>query len=102
MFSGGTYPEVARWLWNFLTAHAKRVDPRFEVELHATDEREGKSYGARLSFQRHLGPMMEFEFREVADQRGSLAWCAALAERTKSAARDLIAAARGAADVRKS
>ena len=25
MFSGGTYPEVARWLWNFLTAHAKRV-----------------------------------------------------------------------------
>ena len=80
MFSGGTYPEVARWLWNFLTAHAKRVDPRFEVELHADDEREGKSYGARLSFQRHFGPMMEFEFREVADQRGSLAWCAALAE----------------------
>jgi len=33
VFSGGTYPEVARWLWNFLTAHAKRVDPRFEVIL---------------------------------------------------------------------
>jgi hypothetical protein len=101
VFSGGTYPEVSRWLWNFLTAHAKRVDPRFEVELQADDEREGKSYGARLSFQRHLGPMMEFEFREVADQRGSLAWCSALAERTRAAARDLIAAARGAADVRK-
>ena len=101
MFSGGTYPEVARWLWNFLTAHAKRVDARFEVELDDDDAREGKSYGARLSFKRQLGPTMEFEFREVADQRGSLAWCSALAERTKSAARDLIAAVRGTADVRK-
>lgn len=101
MFSGGTYPEVARWLWNFLTAHAKRVDPRFEVELDAEDEDEGKSYGARLSFLRRLGPAMEFEFREVADNRGSLAWCSALAERTRSAARELITSARGAADVRK-
>jgi len=101
VFSGGTYPEVARWLWNFLTAHAKRVDPRFEVVLDADDEREGTSYGARLSFLRHLGPTMEFEFRDVADNRGSLAWCSALAERTRSAARELIAATRGAADVRK-
>jgi hypothetical protein len=100
VFSGGTYPEVARWLWNFLTAHAKRVDPRFEVELDAADEREGKSYGARLSFLRHRGTTMEFEFREVADNRGSLAWCSALAERTKSATRELVAAARGTADVR--
>ncbi len=101
MFSGGTYPEVARWLWNFLTAHAKRVDPRFEVELDADDAREGKSYGARLSFLRRLGTTMEFEFREVADHRGSLAWCAALAEKTKSAAREMVAAARETADVRK-
>ena len=101
MFSGGTYSEVARWLWNFLTAHAKRVDPRFEVELHADDEREGKSYGARLSFLRQRGTIMELEFRDVADNRGSLAWCSALAERTKSAARELVAAARGTADVRK-
>jgi hypothetical protein len=42
---------------------------------------------------------MEFEFRDVADNRGSLAWCSALAERTRSAARELIAAARGVADV---
>jgi len=102
VFSGGTYPEVARWLWNFLTAHAKRVDPRFEVELDAGDEREGKSYGARLSFQRRLGPIVELEFREVADNRGSLAWCSALAERTKGAARELMGATRGTADVRKS
>ena len=99
MFSGGTYQEVARWLWNFLTAHAKRVDPRIEVVLDADDEREGKSYGARLSFRRQLGPPIEFEFRDVADNRGSLAWCSALAERTKSLARELVAA-RGVADVR--
>jgi len=102
VFSGGTYPEVARWLWNFLTAHAKRVDPRFEVELQAEDDREGKSYGARLSFLRRLGPTVEFEFREVADNRGSLAWCSALAERTKAAARELMAASRGTADARNS
>jgi hypothetical protein len=100
VFSGGTYQEVARWLWNFLIAHAKRVDPRIEVVLDAEDAREGKSYGARLSFLRHLGAAVELEFREVADNRGSLAWCSALAERTKSLARELVAAARGAADVR--
>ena len=99
MFSGGTYQEVARWLWNFLTSHAKRVDPRIEVVLDADDEREGKSYGARLSFRRQLGPPIEFEFRDVADNRGSLAWCSALAERTKGLARELVAA-RGVADVR--
>jgi hypothetical protein len=100
VFSGGTYDEVARWLWNFLTAHAKRVDPRFEVELDAADEREGKSYGARLSFFRHLGATVEFEFRDVADNRGSLAWCSALAERTRALARELIASTRGVTDVR--
>ena len=82
-----------------MTSHAKRVDPRIEVVLDADDEREGKSYGARLSFRRQLGPPIEFEFRDVADNRGSLAWCSALAERTKGLARELVAA-RGVADVR--
>jgi hypothetical protein len=100
VFSGGTYPEVARWLWNFLTAHAKRVDPRFEVILDAGDEREGKSYGARLSFLHRLGPPLEFEFRDAADNRGSLAWCSTLAERIKALARELVTATRGVADVR--
>ena len=99
MFSGGTYEEVGRWLWNFLTAHAKRVDPRVEVELDTEGEREGKSYAARLRFGRQLGPVIEFQFREVADNRGSLAWCAALAERVKGLARELVAA-QGVADVR--
>jgi len=100
VFSGGTYPEVARWLWNFLTAHAKRVDPRFEVVLDAEDEREGKSYGARLTFLRRPGATIELEFRDVADNRGSLAWCSTLAERTKTLAREMVAATRGVADVR--
>ena len=96
MFSGGSYHEVARWLWNFLTAHAKRVDPRFEVELESGDEREGKSYGARLRFGRQVSPVAEFEHREVADNRGGLAWCAALAERAQALARGMLEAQRTA------
>jgi hypothetical protein len=99
VFSGGTYHEVARWLWNFLIAHAKRVDPRFEVVLDAEDEREGKSYGARLRLGQRLGPIIELNFREVADNRGSLAWCTRLAERTKQLAREL-GAGGGVADAR--
>ena len=70
MFSGGTYDEVARWLRNFLTSHAKRVSP-----------------------------VVEFDFHEVAEGRGSLAWCAELAERTQALARELLAE-RGTADAR--
>ena len=96
MFSGGSYHEVARWLWNFLTAHAKRVDPRFEVELESGDEREGKSYGARLRLGRQVSPVVEFDSREVADNRGGVAWCAALAERAQALARGVLEAQRTA------
>jgi hypothetical protein len=99
MFSGGTYADVERWLRNFLTAHAKRVSPRVEVELAAGDAREGKSYGARLRLGSRVSPALELDFREVADKRGSLAWCADLAERTKALARGLLVQ-RGAADAR--
>ena len=92
MFSGGSYDEVARWLQNFLTSHAKRENVRVEVELETGDDREGK-YGARLRFGERLTSTMEFDFGEVAQNRGSLAWCAALAERTRAAVRDLIATA---------
>jgi len=58
MFSGGSYDEVARWLHNFLLSHAKRENPRTEVELASGEEREGKSYAARLrlgeNFSRQL------------------------------------------------
>jgi hypothetical protein len=97
MFSGGSYDEVARWLRNFLTSHAKREHPRFEVELDSGDEREGRSYGARLRFGEVRSAPVEYDYREVAAQRGNLAWCRALAERTRALARDVMAdAAQGA------
>lgn len=94
MFSGGTYDEVARWLWNVLTSHAKREDPRAEVLLDSGDEREGKSYAARVRLGHQVGPVMEFDFGEVSARRGSLDWCRALAERARAQVRDLRAAER--------
>jgi hypothetical protein len=93
-FSGGSYEDVARWLWNFLTAHAKREDPRVEAELEAGDEREGKSYAARLRFGTQLDAPAAFDYKDVANNRGSLAWCEQLASQTRARARRLLAAAR--------
>lgn len=93
MFSGGDYEEVGRWLRNFLTSHAKRENARSEVRLEAGDAREGRSYGARLRVGARLGPVTEFDYREVAEQRGTLAWCRALAERTRQEVRALTGAA---------
>jgi hypothetical protein len=92
MFSGGTYDEVGRWLWNFLTSHAKREDPRAEVLLESGEEREGKSYAARARLGHRVGPVMEFDFAEVSAQRGSLEWCRALAQRARAQVRELRAA----------
>ena len=96
-FSGGGYDEVARWLHNFLTSHAKREEPRVEVLLEAGDAREGRSYGARLSLGDQTSDLIEFDYRDVADQRGSLAWCRAMAERTRALARLTAEAAPGSA-----
>ena len=78
---------MARWLRNFLTSHAKREHPRIEVTFDADGEREGTSYAATLTLGGGSTPPMEFDFREVADHRGNLAWCSALAERTRALAR---------------
>ena len=93
MFSGGSYDDVERWLRNFLTSHAKRENVRVEVELTAEAARVGTSYGARWRLGTRLTPLVEFDFQEVARNRGSLAWCAALAARTRAAVRDLVATA---------
>ena len=93
MFSGGTYDEVARWLANFLTSHAKRENVHAEVELDAGDEREGKSYGVRLRLGERLSSLIDFDYAEVARNRGTLEWCATLAARTRAVVRDLTAAA---------
>jgi hypothetical protein len=88
-FSGGSYEEVARWLHNFVTAHAKRENLRAEVELEAGDERAGKSYGVRLRLGDAVADLIAFDYRTVADHRGELAWCRELAERIRQAVRDL-------------
>jgi hypothetical protein len=91
-FSGGSYEEVRRWLWNFLTSHVKREDPRLEVELDADEAREGRSYAARLVLAGRRSGWLEFDYAEVAARRGELAWCQALAERVRSLARALMVA----------
>jgi hypothetical protein len=87
-FSGGSYDDVARWLQNFLTSHAKRENPRAEIALESGDEREGKSYGARARVGEHASDVLEFDYRTVADRRGELAWCRELAERIRQTVRD--------------
>lgn len=94
MFSGGDYHEVARWLKNFLTSHVKREHPRIEVAL-ATDEH-GVTYTATLSLGERTAPPLECAFAEVAAHRGELAWCNALAERTRALAREHLLARRPA------
>jgi len=91
MFSGGSYEEVARWLKMFLNSHAKREHPRIEAVLEDDEAREGVSYAARLHFGERAGPLMEFDYKDVAAHRGELAWCADLAQRVRREARALLA-----------
>ncbi len=100
MFSGGDYEEVARWLGNFVVSHAKHENLSVEAVLDAEGLREGKSYGVRLRLGERLlpppgQPPLELSYREVADNRGSLAWCSALAARIRALARELSEAERG-------
>ena len=96
MFSGGDYEEVARWLLNFVRAHAKRENLRVEAVVE-TEPRDGQSYGVRLRLGEALRPVppappVELGFTEVAQSRGSLAWCSGLAARVRSLAREFPAA----------
>jgi hypothetical protein len=96
MFSGGDYEEVARWLHNFVRAHAKRENLRVEAVVE-TEPRDGQSYGVRLRLGEALrpappAPAVELGFPEVAQNRGSLAWCSGLAARVRALAREFPAA----------
>jgi len=93
MFSGGSYDDVARWLRMFLNSHAKREDPRVEAELDTEGERDGVSYGARLRFEDRTTDVRQFDYKDVAANRGRLDWCATLAEQVREQARRLLAAA---------
>lgn len=92
MFSGGSYDEVARWLRVFLVSHAKREDPRIEVVLDRDGALQGRAYRAWLRFGEEVSEPMELDFKDVADHRGALAWCGALAGRTRAQARRLLGA----------
>ena len=96
-----SYQETGDWLAGFVRSHAKLESPRIEVLLDAAGPREGDSYGVRLSLDGRLypppgSPPIELEFGEVAEGRTRFAWCAALAERIRTAARELLGAARSA------
>ena len=83
MFSGGDYHEVARWLANFATSHAKREDLRAECMLDADGQREGTSYGLRVRVADRLSSEIELPFADVAASRGGIAWCQSLADRVR-------------------
>jgi hypothetical protein len=98
MFSGGSYEDVERWVKMFVTSHAKREHPRIEALVDAADEREGKSYGVRLVLDGRTSEVIDLDYKDVADHRGALAWCSALATRIREQARAL--ASLTAADAR--
>jgi hypothetical protein len=92
------YQETGDWLENFVRSHAKRVDARTEVLLDRTGAREGHSYGVRLVLDGRAYPPpesspIELDFREAAEGRSRFAWCQALGERVRAAARALTGAA---------
>jgi hypothetical protein len=92
MFSGGNYDEVSRWLRVFLASHAKREHPRVEVVLDEDDALQGRSYRAHLHLGREVSGAIDLDYEDVAAHRGELAWCAALAARTRALARSLLGA----------
>jgi len=98
MFSGGTYEEVTRWLKNFLTSHAKREHLRAEVVFDDDDALQGRGYRARLHVGDRVSEPMEFDYKDVAEHRGALAWCATLAQRTRALVKATLGA--GTADAR--
>jgi hypothetical protein len=95
------YAETGTWLAGFVRSHAKREDPRIESHVETEGTREGRSYGIRLSLGDRVFPPassapMELDFQEVAIGRTRFAWCAALGERIRAAAGELLGTARSA------
>lgn len=90
MFSGGDYHEVARWLENFATSHAKREDLRAECALDTEGPRGGTSYGLRVRLADRLSSEIALGFDDVAAGRGSMAWCQSLADRVRGLVREAI------------
>jgi hypothetical protein len=95
------YHEIGAWLESFLRSHAKRENAHIEVRLETAGPREGRSYGARLGlggavYPPPSAPPIELDFREVTEGRTRFAWCLALAEHVRAAARELTGTIRSA------
>jgi hypothetical protein len=91
------YEDVARWLRNFATSHAKREHPRAEVVVETGGDREDRSYGLRIVLDGRSHPPagqppLEFGFAEVAEGRTRFAWCESLAQRIRGEVRRLATA----------
>jgi hypothetical protein len=57
--------------------------------LDTEGPREGKSYGLRVRLGERLSSEIELQFADVAANRGSLAWCQALADRVRGLVREV-------------
>ena len=95
------YHDTGDWLTGFVRSHAKLESPRIEGLVEIAGPREGHSYEVQLTLGGRVypppgSPPIELEFREVAEGRTRFAWCAALAERVRTAARELLTIARSA------
>jgi hypothetical protein len=89
------YHEIGGWLSSFARSHAKRESSRIEVILESGSAREGRSYGVRLALEGRIhpppgSPPIELEFADVAAGRTRFAWCEALGERLRAAAREIL------------
>ena len=83
----------------FVRSHAKRESARIEVLVDTAGPREGRSYGVRLTLDGRTipppeAPPIELDLPEVAEGRTSFAWCAALGERIRATARELLGTTR--------
>jgi len=92
VFSGGTTGSRSLAL-EFPDRARQAVDPRIEVVLDARTGVKASRTARGSSFRRRLGATIEFEFRDVADNRGSLA--GARPSRSGSRARRELVAAQG-------
>jgi hypothetical protein len=93
------YQQTGAWLVGFVRSHAKRESARIEVLVDTSGPREGRSYGVRLTLDGRTIPPpeaqpIEHTFQEVAEGRTSFAWCAALGERIRATARELLGTTR--------
>jgi hypothetical protein len=86
--------DAGRWLWNFVTAHARREALGASAAVESRGD--GQAYGLRVQVGDRVAPPadqppVELAASEVAEGRERLSWCAALAARVRELAREAAA-----------